>query len=160
VRGCYFIKENNCGDSGAFCISFTKRMSSFDGEEKSANTLVDRGCIFKCAGGNVDTGLCERCYGKIGIDTDCWDLVGLVEKPVFFETSIFLWKIICTHSAALYITILSCSVIARWSFFILLFSKKLERVKKQIDDLKLFFSQWIHCTCIFTMYILYTFYMM
>jgi len=73
VRGCYFIKENNCGDSDAFCISFTKRMSSFDGEEKSANTLVDRGCIFKCAGGNVDTGLCERCYGKIGIDTDCWD---------------------------------------------------------------------------------------
>ncbi|KAG5318114.1 ZSWM8 protein, partial [Pseudoatta argentina] len=52
------LKILNYGNSDAFCISFTKRMSSFDREKKSANTRVDRDCIFTCAGGDVDTGLC------------------------------------------------------------------------------------------------------
>lgn len=75
------------------------------GREKREHTRVDRGCILACAGGDVDTGLYERCYEKIGIDTDWWDLVGLAERPVSFDTSIFLWK---KSTAQLHVLLFYC----------------------------------------------------
>jgi len=99
---------------------------------------VDRGCIFTCAGGDVDTGLCERCYEKIGIDTDWWDLIGLAERPVSFEHLFFFEKKIYTHSAAPYITILSYSVI-----FCITLQQSTQnwKIEGEIDNLKIFFFQ-------------------
>lgn len=48
-----------------------------------ANMQVDRGYIFTYANGVVDTGSCERCNEKIGIDT------GRAESRKFGQATIF-----------------------------------------------------------------------
>lgn len=42
-----------------------------------------RGIFSRCASDDVDIGLCEHCNKEIGIDTDWWDLVSLVERQEY-----------------------------------------------------------------------------
>lgn len=79
----YFIFDRN--RDHVFCILYSERINIIGSTGKRKARLTRtcgsiEGIFSRCAGDDVDIGLCEHCNKKIGIDTDWWDIVSLVER--------------------------------------------------------------------------------
>lgn len=140
VSSCARMLVHKGGELWLRCLLYLVHQTNeqFRWKRKARTRGVDRGCIFTCAGGDVDIGLCERCYEKIGIDTGWWYLVGLAERPVSSDTSIFLWEKKSTHTAQLLITILSYSSYYSVTRYSLTIEKKTKNKIRRLMILKYF----------------------